>query len=213
MRSRKNAKSTKCIAQHIPTQLRSFSTKIFLVNSRTEHAFAFCLRFARVSSLSVVSVSKRWRRRRSVVIKMRYLRLRLKNYGDEFGKRKRLFKSSEFVFIVINFVINLRQNQLNAAIKLLCLPMRISLHVVLRIYSTMFFRIHATVNTILTYGNLLPEVSYIRREWMTFARDAHICVKIARRDRYERMYRIYQKSYFLSAADFHEVSFHKILLS
>jgi len=60
----------------------------------------------------------------------------------------------------------------------------------------------------------MPEVSYTRREWMTFARDAHICViKIARRDRYERMYRIYQKSYFLSVADFHRVSFHEVLLS
>lgn len=45
MRGRKNAKSTKCIAQHIPTQLRSFPTKIFPVNLRRKHALAFCTRF------------------------------------------------------------------------------------------------------------------------------------------------------------------------
>lgn len=75
MRGWKNAKSTKCIAQHIPTQLRSFPTKIFPVNSREKarvrilHAFQ-----ARPLRVSTTTTTMTYR---SVVIKMR---LRLKNY-------------------------------------------------------------------------------------------------------------------------------------
>lgn len=81
MRGRKNAKSTKCIAQHIPTQLRSFSTKIFLVNLRRKHALAFCTRFEHVRYEC---------RQRIEAIKMRYRRLRLKTYtGLNLTEKKR----------------------------------------------------------------------------------------------------------------------------
>jgi len=100
MRGRKNAKSTKCIAQHIPTQLRSFPTKIFLVNLRRKHALAFCTRFEHVRCEC---------RQRIEAIKMRYRRLRLKNYTglnltEEKGKAFEKFRVRYLVdFIMSNY--------------------------------------------------------------------------------------------------------------
>lgn len=94
-RPRKNAKSTKCIAQHIPTQLRSFPTKIFPValakkaRVRILHASQACP--LRVSTTTTTMTY------RSVVIKMR---LRLKNCtGLKLTEKEERRKGAEkFVF-------------------------------------------------------------------------------------------------------------------
>lgn len=170
MRGRKNAKSTKCIAQHIPTQLRSFPTKIFPVNSRRVHAFAFCTRF----ELARCECRQRWRRRVEA-IKIRYLRLRLKDYtglnlAGGRGRRVRKVQSSHLV----ESVVNLRRNQLNR-FKLL----RRCISFVARSAKDLHHDVlpdscHCKYNTDIRKSFACQKFHIPRREWMTFARDAHI---------------------------------------